>query len=133
MITKIIEVTNNEFNWGKFMLLRPDVEFEYRSKMSEAGGIQLLRYCGWGREHLWVLDLQTEEGAGFRPGGSAKADLDKHKVWVCPMFEPFLEWLYKQDLSDLNALPDTLNLPDAPLELYGYRREGSEGQNGQTD
>jgi hypothetical protein len=38
------------------------------------------------------------------------------------MFEPFLTWLYAQDLSDLQALPDYVELPDAPFALAGYRR-----------
>ena len=65
--------------------------------------------------HLVVLDLQTGEGAIFMPGGLAAADLDKHGIWVCPLFEPFLAWLYKQDLSDLDALP-------AVVEITGVGR-----------
>jgi len=122
MKTKFIEVTNGNQNWGKFMLLRFDSEFEYASQM--APGSRLLSSIGWAPEHLIVFDLQTCEGAAFRPGGSAKYDLEKHRVWVCPMFEPFLEWLYKQDLSDLAKLPGVLDLPDAEFAMYGYRRDG---------
>lgn len=71
-----------------------------------------------------MLDLETGEGALFLPGGYASADLDKHKVWVCPLFEPFLAWLYKQDLQDLSKLPDLVDLPDAPFQWSGYRRSG---------
>jgi hypothetical protein len=74
-----------------------------------------------------VLDLQTGEGVVLRPGGNAKADLDEHRVWVCPMFEPFLVWLYKQpDPRKLYELPDvvTLGEAEAPSDLRGYRREG---------
>jgi hypothetical protein len=82
------------------------------------GPTPLLSVCGWGtgRGYLIVMDLQTGEGAIFRPGGYAHADLEKHQVWVCPMFEPFLEWLYKQNRHALDALPRMVELPDA--EFY---------------
>jgi hypothetical protein len=87
---------------------------------------RLLTACGWTPKHVWVLDLQTGEGAFFAPGGLASADLEKHRVWVCPMFEPFLTWLYKQDLSDLDALPGLVNFTqeEAPFAMSGYRRPG---------
>lgn len=146
--THIIEVTNGA-NWGKFLLGRMDQEWKLRSGLfdvarevtddvlgegsyddmhapsySRPGTRPLLAQLGWGRDHLWVLDLQTGEGAFFRPGGLASADLDRHKIWVCPMFEPFLSWLYQQDLGDITALPRGIELPDAPAALYGYRRSG---------
>lgn len=79
----------------------------------------------WTRDQLWVMDLETGEGGLFRPGGYARGDLQKHRIWVCPMFEPFLTWLYKQDLSNesLDALPKGVAL-DAPFEWAGYRRPG---------
>jgi hypothetical protein len=124
MITKIIEVTNNNFNWGKFLVARPDTEWKRMSAIDLLTDRPLLDLVGWTMDHLWVLDLQTGEGGYFRPGGRAKADLNKHKIWVCPMFEPFLEWLYAQQLGDLSKLPDMVNLPDAEPALHGYRREG---------
>lgn len=135
------------------MLGRPDTEWQLRSGLYDVarratdevlgegaydevngpsytnpGTRPLLAQLGWGPEHLWVLDLQTGEGAYFRPGGYAKADLDRHKIWVCPMFEPFLTWLYKQDLSDLDALPAGVELTEdeAPSAMHGYRRGGGE-------
>jgi len=86
----------------------------------------LLSTRGWSHDHVWVLDLETGEGACFRPGGLAHADLNKHRIWVCPLFEPFLEWLYDQDLTDLTVLPDlvTLTLKEAPFSMFGYRRPG---------
>lgn len=132
MKTKIIEATNGPQNWGKFMLGRFTDEWGYPSHVSlfgsneSARGIALLRAVGWTEEHLLVLDLQTGEGAIFRHGGLARADLDKHRIWVCPLFQPFLVWLYKQDLSDLDALPNHIDLPDAPFALQGYRRPGPE-------
>jgi hypothetical protein len=43
---------------------------------------------------------------------------------VCPLFEPFLEWLYEQDLTDLSTLPRRVELPDAEFSFTGYRRPG---------
>jgi hypothetical protein len=120
--TKIIETTNR-LNWGKFLLCRLDDEWSARSAVS-GSRMPLLREIGWSPEHLWVLDLQTGEGAFFLPGRHAKADLNRHKIWVCPMFEPFLEWLYQQDLADLDALPALVEL-HAEFAFYGYRRTGA--------
>lgn len=122
MRLKFMEVTNGPQNWGKFALGRftPE-EWTYRSAVDERS---LLAGRGWSPDHLLILDLQTGEGAIFRPGGLASYDLDKHRVWVCPMFEPFLTWLWKQDTRDLDALPAHVDLPDAPFALAGYRRAG---------
>jgi hypothetical protein len=75
--------------------------------------VPLLDIIGWTNKHRLVLDLQTGEGNIFYavPSGYPKADLDKHKVWVCPLFEPFLGWLYQQDLTDVTHLPDSVTLP----------------------
>lgn len=120
-----IEATNG-FNWGKFMVARFDREdWEYASEVEPDQ--RLLRACGWAPDlHLLIFDLQTGEGGIFRHGGFARADLDKHKVWVCPMFEPFLSWLYAQKMpQDLGTLPRIIELPDAPSSLHGYRRAGA--------
>jgi hypothetical protein len=119
MKTKIIEGTNGT-NWGKFLLCRFDSEWEYQSVIDQR---PLLRGRGWAPHHLWVMDLQTGEGACFAPGGLAVADLNKHNFWCCPMYLPFLEWLYRQDLNDLDALPDVVELV-AESSLRGYRRAG---------
>lgn len=127
MRTKIIEVTNGPRNWGKMLVGKMDTEWSVRSQVDP--GSTLLRQCGWSPEHVWVLDLQTGEGAFFRQGGHAGADLQKHKIWVCPMYEPFLTWLYQQDLSDLDALPALVDfdVADAPFSFAGYRRPGPDG------
>jgi hypothetical protein len=70
-----------------------------------------------------VTDLQTGEGAIFRPGGLASYDLDKNQLWVCVLFEDFLTWLYKQDLTVLQALPRRVEL-DTESALWGHRRLG---------
>lgn len=125
MKTVIIEATNaahGGINWGKFLIGRFDTEWGYRSVIDKR---PLVAGRGWSPTDLLVLDLQTGEGTIFSPKGYAKADLDKHQIWVCPMFEPFLTWLYAQDLTNLDALPVVVHL-DAPSELAGYRR-GREG------
>lgn len=142
MQTKIIEAVQpgTPQNWGKFMLMRPGVEWQRRSAVSdltvnpallamlgwEPEHIHyrsLLAAIGWGPRHVIVFDLQTCEGAAFLPGGRAKADLDKHRIHVCPLFEPFLEWLYQQDLTELAKLPDSVEI-EAEFEMAGYRRLG---------
>jgi hypothetical protein len=44
-----------------------------------------------------------------------------------PLFEPFLNWLYQQDLTDLEKLPALVEFTfeEAPPALHGYRREGA--------
>ena len=126
MQVKIIEATNEGvggMNWGKFMLGRftPE-EWAYQSIVSP--GRSLLSTVGWDRRHLLVVNLQTGEGSIFRPGGSAQANLnDKHQIWVCPMFEPFLIWLYEQDLTDLDKLPSLVEIKDPRSALAGHRRK----------
>jgi hypothetical protein len=124
--TKIIEATQDKeqgFNWGKFLICKFDSEWEYISQMDQR---PLLAGRGWDNSHVMVIDLQTGEGSLFRQGGLARADLHKHKIWVCPMYEPFLEWLYQQDLNDLDKLPPIVVIPGVPGALSGYRRPGPE-------
>lgn len=125
--TRVIEASTPQGNWGKFMVGVFDVEWEQRSAVDP--GSSVMRACGWGPDHITVLDLQTGEGGVFFPHGLASADLNKKRVWVCPLFEPFLEWLYRQDLTDVAALPVHVEL-DHPLELQGYRRPGQEQEHG---
>jgi hypothetical protein len=133
MKTKIIEgVQSKEHpgNWGKFLVGIPDIEWARGSEVSPGGA--LLNACGWSHGHVWVLDLQTGEGAFFKPGGYAAADLRKHAIWVCVLFEEFLGWLYEYwrenggGILDLDALPDVVELPNAPFAFAGYRRPGPE-------
>jgi len=122
---KFIEVTNGPRNWGKFAIGTFDYDdWQTKSAVATVGNRSHLSDRGWTREHKLVLDLQTGEGAIFKIGGLPQADLEKHRIWVCPMFLPFLEWLYKQDVRDLTTLPDHVDLPDAPFSMTGYRRKG---------
>jgi hypothetical protein len=131
--TKIIEAVQSKAepgNWGKFMVAEPDTEFGRKSAVNTEFSGSLLTSIGWTWQHVWVLDLQTGEGAFFKPGGLARADLEKHRIWVCPLFEPFLEWLYEQfrkaDDLDLDELPEVVELPGAAFAFAGYRRPGPE-------
>lgn len=127
MKTFFFDSSQGHSNWGKFMLGQFEAEEWFRpTALPAAEGEPMLFGRGWRPGHLLFVDLQTGEGAILMPGKgcSARADLAKHKVWVCPMAEPFLEWLYEQDLSDLSMLPRYVELPNAPFEMSGYRRAG---------
>lgn len=127
MFLKFIEAVTagSNYNWGKFAVGWHTLdEKAYESHVDE--GRSLLRAIGSSPDmDLWVLDLQTGEGVRLtpHPKASAYADLSKHKVWVCPLFEPFIEWLYRQDLSDVESLPSYVEL-EAPVANAGYRRPG---------
>jgi hypothetical protein len=123
MKTVFVEATSPHGNWGKFMIGVFDQAELARPSSVDPGERSLVWGRGWGPGHVLVVDLQTGEGAIFRMGGYAKTDLDKHKIWVCPLFEPFLEWLYAQ--PDPMTLPSTVTL-DVPLAFAGYRRSGPE-------
>jgi hypothetical protein len=75
---------------------------------------------------MWVLDLQTAEGMYVPVDGSADYQLNGlHQIKVCPLFEPFLHWLYDQDLTRLEELSGglvTLTQEEAPSSLVARRR-----------
>ncbi len=126
MKTRFIEATNvttGGFNWGKFMLAQFEpIDFAYPSAVDN---FSLIAGRGWTPNHVFITDLQTGEGALFRPGGLPSADLLKHAIWVCPMFEPFLEWFYLHwpAIRTLDALPALVELT-ADSSMAGYRRPG---------
>jgi hypothetical protein len=125
MKTVFIEAVSAAGNWGKFAVCRWDQhEWARLSRLPDQPGLPVLALHGRRPDHVWVLDLATGEGAHFVPGGLAAADLEKHRVWVCPLFEPFLTWLYKQDLEDIETLPAYVEIPNVPLALSGRRRRG---------
>ena len=132
MDIKFVEATQDlaaGFNYGKFGVGRfTDDEWREPAALPAAGTGSLLRARGWGAEHSWVLDLQTGEGAIFRLGGLARADLNRTRIWVCPLFEPFLEWLYEQYRQQPDRwwpdLPRLAVLAGAPAAVAGYRRPG---------
>jgi hypothetical protein len=130
MRLRFLEVSNG-FNWGKFVVGRFETdELRYESVIDATMGykIRLIGGRGWGPDHFLFLDLQTGEGGIFRHGGSARADLNKTRLRVCPMAEPALVWLYGQDLSDLDALPALVEFTEAeaPSSMQSYRRAGDQ-------
>lgn len=158
MISHFIEAESDEGNWGKFMVacFEPE-EWRRRSAVDPLRG--LLGTIGWdaANPQVIVFDLQTCEGAAFRPGGHAHNDLnEKHKVWVCPLFEPFLEWLYANwneyervsregsnaewraarganPVADwIEQLPPIVKLTGVPLQMYGYRRTGEQAKRAES-
>lgn len=117
---RFVEATSNAGNFGKFMVISFDSE-DWAEK-SVVDGFPLIGSRGWTPRHILVFDLQTGEGAMFYPGGLASADLDKRRIWCCPLFEPFLAWLYTQD--DPSEPPRHVDLGGAAFSMYGYRRKG---------
>ena len=126
MITHFFEATNG-FNWGKFAVaFFDDEEWGRRSALT---GRPLIATLGWGREpqhlHMWVLDLQTAEGMYVPVDGGADYQLNgQHQIRVCPLFLPFLRWLYDQDLTKLAELSGslvTLTEEEAPSSLASRR------------
>jgi hypothetical protein len=129
MDLKFVEAGNG-FNWGKFAVGRFTLdEMCEPATVDGMAGAPLIASQGWAPHHVWVLDLATGEGAMFDLMGLASADLQKHKIWVCPLYEPFLTWLYahRRELGGdwWIELPRSVELPHAPAEMYGYRRDGS--------
>jgi hypothetical protein len=128
--TFIFEATQKRrggFNHGKFLAgVFEEHEWAQRCILDGDQGLDrsLVARCGWSRQHVWVLDLATGEGACFRHGGLAKADLDRHQIHVCVLFEAFLTWLYRQPLETLGELSTLVTLPDVEPDMYGYRRPG---------
>ncbi len=126
MKTKIIEAFSDAGNWGKFLVGR--LEDEIGPPSAARHQARLLASRGWSAKDLIVFDLETGEGAVFSPGGLAAADLEKHRIQVCPLFLPFLEWLYRQDLHDLGSLPERVTLKVPHLELASRRRGAARGR-----
>lgn len=132
METKIIEASDRDhFNWGKFMLGRFTDEWSRKSQVATISR-SLLRSLGWSPKHLLVTDLSVGHSAVFLPraDGCPVDDVKKTGIYFCPLFQEFIEWLYWQDLRDLGALPDYVEL--APLHMLrgpapGEYRGGPDG------
>jgi hypothetical protein len=134
MLTKFIEAGNG-WNWGKFVVAQFDPEeWHRRPKFPGCDGedaAPLIVGRGWDpRRHYFVMDLQTGEGAMFALDGSPDYDLtEKHAIWTCPMFKPFLRWLYAHYADgwrDPAELPDfvTFTEEEAPSSMAGSRGRG---------
>lgn len=124
MRTYLFEATNG-VNWGKFIVGIHDVEWGWCSTAEPDGGRTILNTQGWTSQHIWVFDMATGEGALFWHGGYARNDLNKHRIHVCILFEGFLEWLYRQDIRDIEKLPRLVHLPHVEPGVWGYRRPGT--------
>jgi hypothetical protein len=134
VITKFVEAGHGTEpstigNWGKFVIARfSHDEWAQPVRFPGCSGSSLIGSQGWRGTHFMVFDLATGEGAMFQPGGHAPSDLNRHQIWVCPLFEPFLVWLYEfqheQPASWWDQLPAHVVLPSAGFALSGYRREG---------
>lgn len=137
MITHFIEATNfydGGCNWGKFLITAFD-GYDWLVPAVEAEGPLLAALPGkerWNPEtSAIVFDLQTGEGARFDLRGDPISQLERHKIWVCPMFEPFLVWLFAlvqarppgPERFRINNLPTVAKFP-AHSALAGYRRPG---------
>lgn len=129
MRTKFFEAISAQGNWGKFMLGQFDAEeIAAQSEIPTEDGFgagSMIQGRGWAPgKHWFVMDLQTGEGAYFSLGGYAEYDLsEKHNIWVCPLFPPFLTWLYARYNAgeDLWELPRVVRFEDVPLRLSGDR------------
>ncbi len=120
-------------NWGKFAVGRwSNEELREKTKFPGCEGQYITSLRGHGMTHVWLFDLQTGEGARFHTNNPIPVDvrsqLKDHQIWVCPMFEPFMVWLWHHmtvtGLDWWEHLPRTIELPDAPFDTAGYRRAG---------
>lgn len=125
MKTKIIEATQgSEFNWGKFLVGEFDVEWRRRSELPGNDlPIPLLAQRGWAAHHILALDLETGEGIILSKHEQMPSyQLEhKHEIWRCPMFDPFLEWLVRQEFKTVEDLPSYVMLDTAIEAMAGGR------------
>ena len=132
MDSRLIEAENGG-NWGKFMVGQwTHADLEQRSLV--AVGEPLLGRTEGNlrkgqidpRRARLVFDLQTKKGGLFEPdpAGDSNADLEASGLWVCPLFAPFLAWLYERGQAPVASLPSIFNLPPAQSKLQGYKRPG---------
>jgi hypothetical protein len=133
MKTAIIEATNGEQNWGKFLVGVMTDEWKHRSAVDVESQSPLLRLRAWSRDYIWVMDLETGEGALLCHRDVVRDALERHQVWVCPLFEPFVGWLFAQPMHGdpeawLDGLPPLIDFPDAAFGLSGYRRGGPDDE-----
>jgi len=112
-------------NYGTFAVGRLGSE-ELRQESAYYPGSSALGQRKYDERKLWAMDMVTCEGAAFDPKADLVSQLERHQIWVCVLYEPFLRWLGQQDLRDLSILPRKVDLPDVPPALVGYRRTGPE-------
>lgn len=112
MYTKIVEVSSvNNDVVGYFMVGVHDIEWARQSAIM-GGTMSLLRHKGWSRDHFWLFDLSTGQGAIFANHGHVLADLKEADIRVTPMFTAFLAYLRATGCPQLQDVPDHLVLPE---------------------
>jgi hypothetical protein len=114
--TKIIEARQDTsgtmVRWGTFLIGKMDTEWIRASRVGGSPVTRpLLSLCGWPLNAVWVLDLQTGEGALFLPGGPPAQLNGKRRIRAGPLYEPFLKWLDTQDVTNIAGLPELVELP----------------------
>lgn len=126
MDAQFAEVTDG-IAYGKFMVARLDTaELNAPSAMPEAPpGTRLLTYSGRRRmnDHTTlVIDLQRGTAAAWPlngPVSNARHYLTEHlrglERLVCPMYIPFVGWLYEQDQwgmgeGSINTIPRYIDM-----------------------
>ncbi len=136
MDTKFVEAGHGPHggNWGKFMVGRyTDVELAEPARFPGCERARrLVNLTGPGRQDIWVLDLQTGEGARFPIEFASTTDvrhqLNKHRIHICPLYEPFLAFLYGYIDAHRRTwwedLPRVVEMPAAEFRLFGRRRPG---------
>lgn len=113
MRTKIIEVEEvNKTLWGKFMIGVFDDEWGRSTMVEDYGHQNLLQRLGWVREHILIVDLSVGHGAIFHIKSYPVGQVAEKGIYFCPMMTAFVLWLSAQDLSDLDALPDVVELAE---------------------
>ncbi len=136
MDTKFVEAGHGPDggNWGKFLVGRytEDELAEPAQFPGCEGSRRLVNLGGPGRQDIWVLDLQTGEGARFPIEFVRDVDvhhqLNKHRIWVCPLYEPFVAFLFgyigNHQRTWWDTLPRTVEMPTAGIVVFGRRRPG---------
>lgn len=122
MKTKIIEATNG-VAYGKFLIGLYDNEWLIRPAINETiddpdlhTGMPVLRQEGWGPQSFLFQDLSNPgNGSIFRhnAAGHARDDVEQKNITVCWLFVEVLQWLYGQNIDDLDALPSLVQLTPA--------------------
>lgn len=123
-------------NWGKFAVARwSTLEMREPTRFPGCEGQFITGLTGSPFDHIWLLDIQAGEGALFSINNPIPVDvphqLNEKQIYICPMFEPFMTWLWEHirshqgtNLDWFDELPRVVVLPEAPFDLYGYRRRG---------
>lgn len=124
MITKLIETTDM-FNHGKFLVGQME-GFELTQYLAiKDDGRQLSHVLHASPSKFWVLDCATCEGAFFDFSNDAYYQLERHQVWVCPMFPLFLEWAFEKFKQEPNVLnwDSLVNLKQGKHNALSRRRQ----------